>query len=220
MKKTLYSKEFLKMQKLAGVITEGQYKTLIKENYSYGDIVLYNGENYFVVASSKNNDLSMTDKLKQKLADSGTDESSFVVIEPKAKLDRTDNLATDQLLSSLKADDMGDLIIVDKDKLSLAPKKGDQNKLSSGMSESIQKGDPIEFHLLDYLESQTSVGDKEAEKIYADNFAGDEEKEIEYKDYNDLTPEDIMILKNYVKKKAEEGDEKAKKLVPYLGDNN
>ena len=106
--------------------------------------------------------------------------------------------------------------------MSLAPKKGDQNdqNLSSGMSESIQKGDPIEFHLLDYLESRTSVGDKEAEKIYADNFAGDEEKEIEYKDYNDLTPEDIMILKNYVKKKAGEGDKKAIELVPYLEGNN
>ena len=67
MKKTLYSKEFLKMQKLAGIITEGQYKTLIKEKYRYGDKVSYNGEDYVVVASSEDNDLRMDDnKLEQK----------------------------------------------------------------------------------------------------------------------------------------------------------
>jgi len=199
MKKTLYSKEFLKMQKLAGVITEGQYKTLIKENYSYGDKVSYNGKDYVVVASSEDNDLMMTDKLKQKLADSGTDESNFVVIE-KDGPNRTDNLATDQLLG-------GGWTIVDK------------NELSS-INESFQKGDDIGFHLLNYLEDRTSVGDKEAEEIYNANFAGDEEKEIEYKDSNDLTPEDIAILKTYVEKKAKEGDKAALKLMSDMESNS
>jgi N-acetylglucosamine kinase-like BadF-type ATPase len=116
MKKTLYSKEFLKMQKLAGVITEGQYKTLTNESF--------------------------------------------------------------------------------------------------------QKGDDIGFHLLNYLEDRTSVGDKEAEEIYNANFAGDEEKEIEYKDSNDLTPEDIAILKTYVEKKAKEGDKAALKLMSDMESNS
>jgi len=199
MKKNLYPKEFLKMQKLAGVITEGQYKTLIKENYSYGDKVSYNEKDYVVVASSEDNDLMMTDELKQKFSTSGTDESNFVVIE-KDGPNRTDNLSTGELLS-------GDLTIVDK------------SELSSGMNESIQKGDPIEFHLLGYVEDQASHGDSEAEEITT-SFEGDPETGTQYKDYNDLDDNDLQTIKAYIKKKAGEGDKKAIELISYLGENN
>ena len=218
MKKNLYPKEFLKMQKLAGIITEGQYKTLIQENYSHGNEVSYEGRKYIVVASSENNDLLMTDKLKQKLADSETDEKNFVVLQ-KPGPNIVDSLATDELLYYLNDPktlerDLKDRSWIIVDKSDLSPATADKSDLSP-VNELIDNDVPIELYLLRYLEIQTGIEDedKEAEKIYADNFDGDEEKGIKYKTYNDLTPDDIEILKRFLKKKVGEKEKAALNLM-------
>lgn len=98
------NKEFYKMQKLAGLITEGQYKGKVNEStLKIGDKVKHDGEDYYVIQTAADNDLDIEYPLfKKALTDNGATKDDFIIIS-KIEPEYGENFSTKLIINLLNS---------------------------------------------------------------------------------------------------------------------
>ena len=192
------NKEFLKMQKLAGLITESQFKQLTE--LKQGD--KFNGG--FVLASDDDNDISDAEfpKLLALSTDDGVTKENFVVIsqtEPEYGV----NYSGEQLI---------DLINSSNGKI--------QIKNPSSINEvrtSYKKGDDI-FDVIDMdviqpdIEEYSSNSSELSDEPGIDGYTGGVGFKTGRQKDKKYTEEQKENYLKYLKKKADEGNQVAKEL--------
>ena len=92
------------MQKLAGVITEGQYRQKLNESTSkIGDKVKHDGKDYYVIQTSTDNDLDTEYPLfKKALTDNGATKDDFIIIS-KIEPEYGEDFSTKQIIDLLNS---------------------------------------------------------------------------------------------------------------------